>query len=278
MSDSQSITSSIEEMVAADGAVDNRETFETLWGILGEMLEKVRARFDLAPDSSTADLQPYRQEGGDAGGYLAAYAGPEIDWLVHSWTGNPAATFTNMHLTINLGPQVDVPHFGFALGTVPDLFWYMDYMPRKDLWTHPDYADRYYDGEPNEQFIRMQRETAFKPFVSRDLYTRVAQSPCSICYGAPDNADNIAVIRELAHAQIDRWIGFVDNAEPVPAALRAEQAERDLLIRRTICDRDPANIVAVNLFGQNLADRLVRSLWGGDRVLPRAHEHGSLED
>ena len=272
MSD-KSITSSIEEMVAADGAVDNRETFEALWGILGEMFAKVQQRFELAADPSTSSLQPYGQADGDAGGYLATYAGPEIDWLVHSWTGNPAATFTNMHLTINLGPQVDVPQFGFALGTVPDLFWYMDYMPRKDLWCHPDYADRYYGGEVNDQYIRMQREASFKPFVSRDLYTRVAQSPCSVCYGAPDSPDNIAVIRELAHAQIDRWLAWVDAAEPTPEEDRAAQAERDLYIRRTICDRDPANIVAVNLFGQDLADQLVRALWGGDRQLPRAHEH-----
>ena len=61
----------------------------------------------------------------------------------------------------------------------------------------------------------------------------------------------------------------MDAADPVPESQRAAQAERDLLIRRTICDLDPANIVAVNLFGEELAERLVRSLWGGDRVLPR---------
>ena len=201
--DSQSITSSIEELIAVDGAIDNRETFDQLWAITGEMMDKVRARFELEADPSVDGLQPYGTEGG-AGGYLAAYAGPEVDWLVHSWTGNPAATFTNMHVTINLGPQVDVPHFGFALGTVPDLFWYMDYMPRKDLWTHPDYADRYYGGAVNDQFVAMQREEAFKPFVSRDLYTRVAQSPCSVCYGAPVSEDNIGLIRDLAHEQLDR--------------------------------------------------------------------------
>ena len=270
MTESQSITSSIEEMVAANGAVDNRETFEALWAILGEMLVKVQSRFELQADPSTADLQPYKQDGGDAGGYLATYAGPEIDWLVHSWTGNPAATFTNMHLTINLGPQVDVPHFGFALGTVPDLFWYMDYMPRKDLWENPEYADRYYGGEVNDQYVAMQRESEFKPFVSRDLYTRVAQSPCSICYGAPDSKANVALIRQYAHAQIDRWLAWVDSAPPVPEEQQAAQAARDLMIRETICERDPANIVAVNLFGEELANRLVRSLYGADRQLPRA--------
>ncbi len=42
--------------------------------------------------------------------------------------------------------------------------------------------------------------------------------------------------------------------------------------RKTIAERDPANIMAVRFFGQELTDRLVRALWGGDRELPRPHE------
>ena len=40
----------------------------------GEMLVKVQSRFELQADPSTADLQPYKQDGGDAGGYLAINA------------------------------------------------------------------------------------------------------------------------------------------------------------------------------------------------------------
>jgi hypothetical protein len=270
MSQNKSITRSIEEMIADSPAIDNRETFEALWGIVGEMFAKVQQRFELKRDESTADLNTYGQVDGGAGGSLSTYAGPEIDWLVHSWTGNPAITFTNMHLTINLGPQVDVPNFGFALGTIPDLFWYMDYMPRKELLMNPDYADKYYGGEANDQFIAMQRDDSFKPFVSRDLYTRVAQSPDSVCYGAPDSAANLEIISKLAHAQLDRWLAWVDAADPVPVEQRAALAERDLFVRRTISQRDPANNVAVQLYGKEMADRLVKALWGADRSLPRA--------
>lgn len=264
------ITQSIEEMVGANPGVDNQENFEAFWGLLGEMLDKVKARFDIQMDPCCEDLQPYLGlEGTDAKGYIGAYAGDGIDWLIHSWTGNPKMSFTNMHLTISLGPQIDVPHFGFALGTVPDIFWYMDFVPRCDMITNPEYAEKYYYGEMNDQFVEMDRNPDFKPFVSREFYTRLAQTPNSICVGAPFSDANIATVREMAHRQLDHWLKLVEEAAPVPEEEREALAERDLYIRRTICERDPANVVVDNLFGEELGRYLVKTLWGGTRTLPR---------
>lgn len=264
---SQSILTSIEEMVDAAPALDRQPTFDQLWALTGELFERVKARFALTLDPSCRELMPYKGVDG-AAGYLSSYSGPEIDWLTHSWTGNPKATFTNMHLTIGLGPQVDAPHFGFALGTTPDFFVYMDYLPRRDMWTRPDYADKYY-GKANQAYLAMQANKAFRPFVSRDFYTRVAQSPASLCYGATVNDENLATIRKVSHAHLDHWFEMLDRATAVTGTERAAIAERDLLIRRTIAERDPANIVVEKLFGQDLGRRLVRQLWGGDRKLPR---------
>ncbi len=264
------ITRSIEEMVEADPGVDNQENFEALWGLIGEMLDKVKSRFELNMDPCCDDLQPYvGLPDGGARGYIGAYAGPEIDWLIHSWTGNPKASFTNMHLTINLGPQIDVPHFGFALGTVPDLFWYMDYMPRCELLLHPEYADKYFYGEVNDDYISMDRDPLFTNFVSRDFYTRLAQTPTSICVGAPINDETLAIVRERSMRQLDRWLAWVDSAEPVPKERQKALAKRDETIRRTICLRDPANVVVDKLFGEKLGQYLVNTLWGGTRTLPR---------
>jgi hypothetical protein len=269
---SNTILTSIEEMVDSSPALDRESTFQQLWQLTGELFERVRARFELKLDASCHDLMPYHGFDG-ASGYLANYAGPEIDWLVHSWTGNPKATFTNMHLTVALGPQIDVPHFGFALGTTPDFFVYMDYLPRRDLWTRPDYADRNY-GQANQAYLSMQAQKSFRPFISRDFYTRVAQSPASLCYGAPVNDENMAIIRKAAYAHLDNWLALIDSATPVPEHERAALAERDLLIRRTITERDPANVVVDKLYGPALGKRLVRQLWGGDRQLPRPGDSG----
>lgn len=264
---SSAILTSIEEMVDSRPRLDRQDTFEQLWALTSELFERVKGRFELALDPSCADLRPYQGRDG-ASGYLATYSGPKIDWLVHSWTGNPKATFTNMHLTIALGPDTDAPNFGFALGTTPDFFVYMDYLPRCDLWTRADYGDRYY-GTANKAYLAMQADPAFRAFVSRDFYTRAVQSPTSLCFGADVSEANMATIRRLAHAHLDGWLQMVDQAAAVPATERAALAERDLLIRRTIAERDPANIVVDKLFGPELGRRLVRQLWGADRVLPR---------
>lgn len=264
---SELILTSIEEMVDSAPALDRQVTFDQLWALTGELFERVRSRYDLTLDPSCADLMPYQGVDG-AAGYLSNYAGPEIDWITHSWTGNPKASFTNMHLTVALGPHTDAPHFGFALGTTPDFFVYMDYLPRRDLWTRPDYADKYY-GKANQAYLAMQADPSFRPFISRDFYTRAAQSPASLCYGATVNDANMATIRKVSHAHLDNWFAMLNTASTVTGAEKQVIADRDLLIRRTITERDPANIVVEKLFGQALGRRLVKQLWGGDRKLPR---------
>lgn len=261
------ILTSIEEMFDTAPRTDRQSDFDQLWALTGELFERVKQRFELSLDGSCADLRPYKGVEG-AAGYLSNWVGPQVDWLTHSWTGNPKATFTNMHLTIGLGPHVDVPHFGFALGTTPDFFVYMDYLPRRDLWTRPDYADQYYP-KANQAYLAMQANKNFRPFISRDFYTRAAQSPASLCYGAAVTAENMATIRTASHAHLDHWFEMLDNATQVPPAERAALAERDLLIRRTITERDPANIVVEKLFGKTLGQRLVGQLWGADRTLKR---------
>lgn len=262
------VTTSVEDLVDANPNIDNSATFDRLWTITGALFARVKERFDVTMDPCTHDLQPYQGKDG-AAGYLAAYSGPEIDWLIHSWTGNPKASFTNMHLTINLGPHIDVPSFGFALGTMPDIFWYMDTMPRKELVSNPAYSDAYWSGEPNKAFFAQLAEAGFTPFVSRDVYTRASLSPNAFCYSATINDTTIASIEAASHAALDRWLTWVDAAVPLPIEQRAAQATRDEFLRRTICERDPANAIAARLFGDDLTDRLVATLWGGTRTLPR---------
>lgn len=263
------VTTSVEDLIGATPNIDNRDTFDALWAITCSMFEKVKARFDLTMDPSTADLQPYHGKDG-AAGFLSAYSGPQVDWLIHSWTGNPAASFTNMHLTINMGPQSDIPHFGFALGTMPDIFWYMDTMPRRELATNPAYVDRYWSGDANAAFMQQLSTPGFHPFVSRDAYTRVALSPNAFVYSAPNTPETMSNLEAACHAGLDRWLSWVEGAAVIPQAERAALSSRDAFIRRTICERDPANIIADRLFGTAMMERLVATLWGGNRTLPRA--------
>ena len=267
---SERILTPIIDMVEQSPDVDNRETFEQLWAILGEMNEKIQARFELNLDPCSARFDDYRTISVDEGaeGSLKTYTGPEIDWYVHSYIGSPESSFTNMHITISLGPQYLVPNFGFALGTVPDLFMYMDYMPRVDLIANPEYVDKYYT-EVNEEFLGLQEDERFNPFISRDLYTRGAMTPTAVGYTAKSEPDLIAKVKGIAMSRLDRWLKWVDEAELTPIEDRAAIAARDEHIRQTICERDPANNLGDRLFGKENADAMVATLWGGARTLPR---------
>ena len=248
---SERILTPIIDLVEQSPDVDNREVFTQLWAILAEMNDKIQARFELNLDPCSKRFEDYKiiSVGDGAEGSLHTYTGPEVDWYVHSYIGSPESTFTNMHITLSLGPQYAVPNFGFALGTVPDLFMYMDYIPRVDLVSNMDYADMYYT-EVNEEFLDLQSDDRFNPFISRDLYTRIAMTPTAVGYTAKADSDLIEKVRGVAMSRLDRWLGWVDSAEKTPLQDRAAIAARDEQIRRNICERDPANNLGERLFGK----------------------------
>lgn len=261
---------SVVELVAEQPHVDRSEAFNELWGLFGEMRAKVDARFEMQQDPSTEGLQGYKAlEGVDATGHLSAYSGEDLDWFVHSWIGNPKQSFANMHLTLWLPSTTKVPHLAFALATLPDIFFYMDYIPRVELVTDTAYLDKYYE-PANAKSIEFRENPNMNWFFSRSLYVRQSLSDTALCYTCKYTPENMAVIKATAHEMMDRWFGWLNEGHAVPEAEQAALAERDLLIRRTIAERDPANILGERMFGKPLTDRLVRALWGGDRVLPRA--------
>ena len=97
-------------------------------------------------------------------------------FTLYRFTGS---SFTNMHITASASGPVPGAQLWLCLGTVPDLFMYMDYIPRVDLLCNIDYVDRYYT-EVNAEFLDLQSDERFNPFISRDLYTRVAMTPTAV--------------------------------------------------------------------------------------------------
>ncbi len=91
---------------------------------------------------------------------------------------------------------------------------------------------------------------------------------------APADSRTTDLVAEITEEHLERWIGWVDAAERVPADEQAELAAQDELIRRNIAERDPANEMGDRFFGPEMTNTLVRALWGGDRLLPRAHGQG----
>ncbi len=259
---------SLLELVDERPHVDATGTFDVLWDTLTELRQKFDARFAVTQDPSTHDLSSYTSLDGNAQGSLRAYSSDEIDWFTHTWIGNPKFSFSNMHFSIWLGPHIDVPHFGLAMGTMPDVFFYCDFVPRADLTVNLDYLDRYY-APINDLYVETRNDPRFGQFVSKTPYMRHSQSQSSHCYLVKPETEIVQRLREIAHAMFDQWLVLVDSADPVPAADRSALAARDLHMRRAIADRDPANAMGDRLFGAEMTKRLVSGLWGGDRVLPR---------
>jgi hypothetical protein len=258
----------VEEMLDNSPVVDVHDTFHAYQQLLAELKAKIDARFETTRDPSTIDLDSYGTYPEGPGGSLAAYSGPEVDWMVHSWLGNPGASFANLHLTVWLGPQIKVPHLGMALLVWPEGWFYIDSVPRTNMVEDADYFDKYY-APADAEWLERRGDPEFEYFVSRAGFIRASLSPTAYCYSFKRSERNLDIVRQTAHRHVDRWLGWVDAAEPVPAEERAALAETDLRIRRNIAERDPANVMGVRYFGQETTDKLVRGLWGGDRALPR---------
>lgn len=242
---------------------DSKDVFEQLWTITCELKQKIETRFNLQPEASTEDLKEYSSQDDNLKGSLNVFKGEEIDWLVHFWFGNPGkSNFNTMRLTTWLNSHIQVPHLVFEFGTLPNIFFYIDYIPRTDLYTDLEHLNRYY--EPvNETFLKLQANPNLTPFVSKSAYVRSFQSPVSLCYTCLPNDDNLNLIRTVAHEMTERWLISIDEAAPLSENMRSSLAKRDLFIRRSSAECDPGNKMAEQILGTELTDKIVKALWGG---------------
>jgi hypothetical protein len=254
---------SVDDRLTHGPVLDATAAHTKILALKPELVAKIESAFPVTDHPAAA---PYRQFGGDGGlhGSIRAITGGQLDWGIDSFIADPARGFCNHHLTLYLGAETAVPHLGFAIGTIPELFFFVDLVPRSDLWTNVDELDRYH-AKLNAFHLEVLADPRWAPFTSREPYIRVALSPVGLCLQGKPTVENIERAFAVAHAYVDRWLAFVREAEPVAEGARAALAARDALVRRTICERDPANVVAEKVFGKDMTDKLVRLLWGADR-------------
>jgi hypothetical protein len=246
--------------------VDNTLVFEQLWGITNELRQKLDARFEVHRDVSTKELQNYSAQNGEVYGTLNTFSGSEIDWLVHQWARKPNSGFNYVRLVVWLGSHIRVPHLAYEFASFGQLFFYMDYIPRVDLSTDLEYLDRYY--EPvNQTYLNFREDSRFQPFISKSSYIRQVLSPACFCFTSSVANETLMHISNLAYEIMDRWLIWVNEAETVPEEAREALAERDLIMRRAIAEREARIQNSVQVLGAELTEKLVRSLWGGDRIL-----------
>ena len=99
------------------------------------------------------------------------------------------------------------------------------------------------------------------------MYIRLCQSPVTLCYTGAPTLETLELTRTLARETLDRWLTWVDGAEPVQEDAREALAARDLALRRISAERDSGNKFAAQMFGSELTEKLVRSPRQSDRIL-----------
>ncbi len=261
-------TKTIDQFLSENPDVDVSKAWERSWGILTDIKEKIAYRFpgmELHP--SCAGREYYTSPNGEFEGSYQAWTGPGLEWLVSSWLGNRKASILDMNATAFLGQETDVPHFIMVFGTIPRLFFYFDYVPRRDIRVDTDYLDRYYGGEANEDFLALRGHPNFQWSVSHGTYMRGMLSPSALSLSAELTDENIDTLETYAYKFLNRWMGWLDNATPVPESERAALQRYDHTVRRLGYERDPMNKLAVQVFGESEVEKMISLRMGEQQML-----------
>lgn len=255
-------TKTIHEFLAENPDVDVTETHRQLYGILGELKDRVMAEIPgLEPQPASAGLDYWANQkpNADTGemettfeGSMQTWTGPHAEHVAHSWIGNRKASILDMNLQVFLSQETDVPHLVMVFGTIPQIFYYSELVARRDIRVDVDYLTKYYDAE-NEAFLKLRGDNHFEWSVSHGTYMRALNGPNAHSYTAKlgSEAEVIPILREAANARFNTWLGWWKEGmkNPLPESGRNELMERDHLLRRYGYELDPMNKISENFLG-----------------------------
>lgn len=261
-------TKTIDQFLAENPDVDVTRYWERCWSILSGVKERIAARFpDVEREENTRDRDYYTSPNGEWEGSMKAWSGPGMEWLVNSWLGNRQASILDMNATAFLGQETDVPHLVIVFGTIPKLFFYADYTPRRDLMANVDYLDRYYGDDVNQWYLGLRGHENFQWSVSHGNYMRALTNPVTQSLMGELNDENIDILEQYVDEMVTRWLGWIDSATPVPENERAELQRRDHTVREMGYARDPMNKLAVQVFGEGMVDAMVEMRMGREQMV-----------
>jgi hypothetical protein len=258
-------TKTIHEYLAESPDVDVSETHAALWEILSGLRDRAQARFPVQPQPACEGLDYWATDSGDYEGSLATWTGPGVEHMAHSWIGNRKASILDMNFQTWLGQDTDVPHLVVVFGTIPQLFYYCELVPRRDLMVDTDYLRRYYD-EDNADWLALRGDTRLTWSVSHGTYMRAFLSPSAHSYTAERTPEMIDVFRADVTKRFDRWLGWLDEATPVPEADRRALQDRDHQIRRNGYVLDPMNAISQRFLGAERTQQLLGVRYGREQI------------
>lgn len=246
---------------------DVSETFKDLLQHRDHIFDKIIAKLPMKRIEACPELEAFNglADKDKQFGSVKLYTGQgieesPIDLCVLAWMGDASKGFTNLHLTIYMKGSTDAPHFGFALGTVPQIFFYVDLAPRCDVQLDLD-AMKYM--EPlNARTLTVLGDPDIKYFHSRSTHVRSTISPIGLV-GLVDREVFDAKVIDHLEAYADHFIkcALEGKAPADPAVMAA----RDVKWRQTVVDNDPMNVMADRFVGVEMKDKLLLALRGDIR-------------
>ncbi|MEH6592795.1 MAG: hypothetical protein V7746_21185 [Halioglobus sp.] len=265
-------TKTIDQFLLENPDVDVSQAWERCWGILSDIKGRIARRFPgMVPEQNCKDREYYTSPNGEFEGSMQAWSGPGCDWLVNSWLGNRKASILDMNATAFLGQETDVPHFVMVFGTIPNLFFYFDFTPRRNLMIDTDYLDRYY-APINEEYLALRGDPNFQWSVSHGTYMRSLTNPSTQSLMGELNNSNIDILENYAYSMLGHWLGWLDDAKPVPEAQRADLMAYDFKVRELGYARDPMNKLAEQVFGADQVETMLDIRMGREQMARRLNE------
>ncbi|MEX0827430.1 MAG: hypothetical protein WD005_00595 [Haliea sp.] len=259
-------TKTIDQFLDENPNVDVSKAWERCWGILTDVKERMASRFDnLSLDATCLDREYYTSPNGEFEGSFKAWSGSDTEWLVNSWLGNRKASILDMNATCYLGQKTDVPHFVMVFGTIPKLFFYFDFMPRRNLMVDAQYLDKYY-GPINDAYLKLRGNENFQWSVSHGTYMRTLTNPSTQSLMGDLNDSNISMLEEYAYTMLEHWLKCYDDAEEVKDSERVALQKYDHTVRRLCYERDPMNRLAEQVFGVDQCERMLQLRIGTEQI------------
>ena len=134
-----------------------------------------------------------------------------------------------------------------------------------DLRTNPDYVSKYY--EPvNQDFLEFRANHDWTRFVSHGTYLRSLMSPICVSSHAELNDSNIDYCEDYLEKFIQRWFDWLDQAEELPIEERDQQQQYDYSVRELGYRNDPMNILPIQVFGEEEANRMLEMRNGTEQI------------
>jgi hypothetical protein len=262
-------TKTIHEYLAETPDVDVTDTHQKLYGILGDLKDRVLAEMpDLTPQPASAGLEYWQNDAGYEGS-MQTWTGQHAEHVAHSFIGNRKASILDMNLQVFLSQETDVPHLVMVFGTIPNVFYYSELVARRDIRVDVDYLNKYYGAE-NDAFLKLRGNPKFTWSVSHGVYMRALNSPNAHSYTAELGAEDeiIPILREAATERFETWLGWWKDGlkNPLPESERVELMKRDHLLRRYGYELDPMNKISENNLGVERTRELLDVRVGRDQI------------